>query len=265
VSNYRLRITKQLHGCGGSGPTYFKQVKFNQYADKLGFVVIYPSATHDYNCWDAATNATLTHNGGGDSLALVNMVKYTLQKYNGDPKMVFATGSSSGGIMSNVLAGAYPGACYHRANAVLYSMPAGRHKKAYFEFTVDLFAAISPFSGMPYACLLGSPASSPQAADEWAALVQAGYPGYTGPRPRMQIWHGKADLFVSYTNLKEQIKEWSTVLDVPFTKNETDSPLKGYTKMVFGDGTKMVAYSAEGVGHVVPTDEEVVLKWFGIM
>ncbi|CAK7218693.1 protein transport protein S31 [Sporothrix curviconia] len=67
-----------------------------------------------------------------------------------------------------------------------------------------------------------------------------------------------------YLNLEEEIKEWSTLLDVTYTKNMTSTPQAGYTEMVFGDGTKFVAYSAEGVGHTVPVHPQEDLKWFGI-
>jgi acetylxylan esterase len=238
-----------MHYCTGTASAYFKQNKLPSLADNHGYILIYPQATHDNNCFDAATNATLSHNGGSDSLSIVNMVKYTITKYNADPARVFATGSSSGAIMTNVLCGAYP----------------------------DVFAAGAAFSGMPFGCLAGSPGSSPTSADpdcangkhvyaatKWGDMVRGAYPGYNGSYPRMQLWHGTTDNVIYYQDLVEEVKEWSNVLRVSWTKNETDVPKKGYTRMVFGDGTKMVAYSAAGVGHFVPTDEGSVLSWFGI-
>ncbi|CAG8959821.1 hypothetical protein HYFRA_00001729 [Hymenoscyphus fraxineus] len=242
-------IIVAMHGCFDSGPAYSTQTKFPAQADKLGFILIYPSATRDNKCFDGNTQASLSHNGGSDSLSIVNMVKYTISKYNADPKKVFATGSSSGGIMSNVLAGAYP----------------------------DVFAAVAPFSGMPYGCLLNSGGSSPSSGDQncargrtqkspaqWGALVRSGFPGYTGSYPKMETWFGTADGVISYQMLIEQVKEWSNVFGVSWTRNETDNPVRGYTKMVFGDGTRFVAYSVQGVGHVVPTNETSVLDWFGL-
>jgi len=239
----------QLHPCGGSAQEYYSLNKFASLADQYGYIVIYPSATHDSNCWDAATNATLTHNGGSDSLSIVNMVKYTINKYKTDSTKVFMTGSSSGAIMTNVLAGAYP----------------------------DVFAAGAAFSGMPFGCLAGSPGSSPSSADpacangkhvytaaKWDSIVHSGYPGYNGSYPRMQLWHGTADTLILYQDLIEEIKEWSAVLGVTFTKNVTNTPLSGYTQMIYGDGKELVAYSAAGVGHFVPTDEATVLSFFGI-
>lgn len=54
------------------------------------------------------------------------------------------------------------------------------------------------------------------------------------------------------------------MLGLAFTKNNTDTPISGYTEMVYGDGTQYVAYSAAGVGHSVPKQENLVLKFFGI-
>jgi acetylxylan esterase len=42
----------------------------------------------------------LTHEGGGDSNTIANMVKWTLSEYKADAKKVFVTGSSSGAMMT---------------------------------------------------------------------------------------------------------------------------------------------------------------------
>lgn len=78
------------------------------------------------------------------------------------------------------------------------------------------------------------------------------------------MWHGTADNFVNYPNLAEEVKEWSGVMDVSWAKNVMDSSQMGYTQMVFGDGSRFTAYSAAGVGHMVPAHGSVDLKWFGI-
>jgi poly(3-hydroxybutyrate) depolymerase len=49
----------------------------------------------------------LTHEGGGDTQGLASTVKYTLDKYKGDASKVFVTGSSSGGMMTNVMVTTY--------------------------------------------------------------------------------------------------------------------------------------------------------------
>lgn len=49
-----------------------------------------------------------------------------------------------------------------------------------------------------------------------------------------------------------------------WTRNNTNTPISGYTQEIFGDGTQLVAYSAAGVSHNIPVREDDVLKWFGI-
>ncbi|KAK1713695.1 Alpha/Beta hydrolase protein [Colletotrichum lupini] len=243
-------IILALHGCGGSGAAYSRQAEYIPLSDAKGtFVVIYPSSSRDFNCWDVATTASLTRDGGGDSTGLANMIRYTIAQYGADPKRVFVTGSSSGCMMTNVLTATYP----------------------------DLFAATSCYSGVAAGCLAGSPGSSPISADptcanglvvktgeQWAAQVRAMYPGYNGSYPRVQTFHGTADSLVKYPNLAEQLKEWSTIHGVSFAKNNTNTPISGYTQIIYGDGTKLVGYSAQGVGHTVPVQEDQDLKWFGL-
>ncbi|KAJ4291231.1 hypothetical protein N0V88_006231 [Collariella sp. IMI 366227] len=238
-----------IHYCGGTGPAYANLTEYSSLADSKGFVVLYPTTNNDNHCWDVASTRSLTRNGGGDSTGLAHMVRWAIRKYRADPRRVFLTGISSGCLMSNVMAATYP----------------------------DLFAAASCYSGAAAGCLAGSPGSSPATADpacgagrivktpaEWAAVAGDMYPGYTGAYPRFQTWHGEADDFVSYPNLAEQLKQWSALLSVSFSHNVTDTPEPGYTKMVYGDGTKLVGYSARGVGHVVPAHETSDLEWFGL-
>jgi acetylxylan esterase len=177
------------------------------------------------------------------------MIKYTINKYAADPKKVFVTGTSSGCMMTNVMIATYP----------------------------DLISAATCYSGVAAGCLAGSPGASPGSADptcangqkiksqaEWGAIVRAMYPGYNGSYPRLATWHGTADSLVKYPNLGEQLKEWSGIHGVSFSKNVTNNPQNGYTQMVYGDGTKLVGYSAQGVGHVVPQHEADDLKWWGL-
>lgn len=44
-------------------------------ADKNGFIMIFPQTSN--NCWDVGSTKSLTHDGGGDTQAVAEMVKYT--------------------------------------------------------------------------------------------------------------------------------------------------------------------------------------------
>ncbi|KAK2058212.1 PHB depolymerase family esterase [Colletotrichum caudatum] len=242
-------IILALHLCGGSGQAYSQQANYITASEQKGFIVIYPSSTHDNNCWDVASNATLTHDGGGDSNGLANMVRYAIARYNADPKRVFVTGSSSGCMMTNVLSATYP----------------------------DIFAAATCYSGVAAGCVAGSPGSSPTTSNgkcanamviktgaQWADQVRDMFPGYTGNYPRIQTYHGTADGLVRPPNLGEQLKEWSTIHNVGLTTNVTNSPDLGYTRIIYGDGTRVQGISAQGAGHTVPVHVSEDLKWFGL-
>jgi acetylxylan esterase len=233
-----------LHYCGGTAQAYFTGTQYANLADSHGFMVIYPDAPDSGNCWDVHTTATLTHNGGGDSIAIASVVKYAIANYGVDKTRVYATGSSSGAMMTNVLMGAYP----------------------------DLFAAGSGFSGVPYGCFAGSGMWNSQCAQgqliktpqQWGDMVRNGYPGYTGTRPKFQFWHGTVDTTLSTPNFWEEIKQWTNVFGVSQTPtaNLTNNPIARYSRANFGPNVQAIL--AQGVGHGVPERADDVIAWFGL-
>lgn len=86
-----------LHECTATGTVYFESSPYAQLADQYGFIAIYPSSPHSGTCWDVSSKASLTHDGGGDSNSIANMVTYAISTWNVDSTRVFVTGSSSGG------------------------------------------------------------------------------------------------------------------------------------------------------------------------
>ena len=109
------------------------------------------------------------------------------------------------------------------------------------------------------ASILVSLVKTPQ---QWGDLVRGYDPGFRGPWPRMQIWHGTSDDIVVYQNFIEDLKQWSNLQDASFSGNSTNTPENGYTRMTYGDGSKLVGYSAKGVGHVVPVHPKQALAFF---
>jgi poly(3-hydroxybutyrate) depolymerase len=89
--------------------------------------MIYPSTPHMSNCWDVHSADSLTHGQGGDAAGIVSMVQYALETHGGDANRVFVMGFSSGGMMTNLLAGSYP----------------------------DVFAAGAAYSGVAFGCAAG--------------------------------------------------------------------------------------------------------------
>lgn len=233
-----------MHYCTGTAQAYFQGTQYANLADTHGFIVIYPNAPDSGGCWDVHTPQTLSHNAGGDSLGIVSQVRYAIQNYGVDASRVFATGTSSGAMMTNVLMGAYP----------------------------DVFQAGSAFSGVPFGCFAGPDMWNSQCAlgelimtpEQWGDLVRNAYPGYTGPRPKFQFWHGTVDTTLYPQNFWEDIKQWTNVFGVSQTptSNTTNDPLPGYSRASFGPNVQAIL--AQGVGHTVPEQANDVLNWFGL-
>jgi poly(hydroxyalkanoate) depolymerase family esterase len=243
-------ILVALHQCTGSGPGFFSGTQFASLADQFGFIVVYPSVTRSGSCWDVSSSQALTRNGGSDPVGIMSMITYTEQHFGGNPNQVYVTGASSGAMMTNVLLGDYPDV--FKAGAAFMGVPFG----CFFTGTVD---------GWNSACANGQVTNTPQA---WGNMVRAADPGYNGPRPRMQLWHGTADGTLNYVNFGEEIKQWTNVLGVSQTPFSTDTPQSGWTRTRYGSAgnVQVEAYSIAGAGHVLPETgmASFAISFFGL-
>src|SRR5262249_41670968 len=143
------------------------------------------------------SNKTWTRDGGGDSHAIRLMVKHAIDSYKGNADRVYATGDSSGAMMTELLLALYP----------------------------DVFKGGSAFAGMPAGCRGANESGNgggysgacgggtvTHTAQEWGDIARKLNPGYMGHRPRVQLFHGDADTTIRYANFTEAIKEWTNVL-----------------------------------------------------
>jgi poly(hydroxyalkanoate) depolymerase family esterase len=238
----KMPILVHLHAChatnGGQGMCSSGNA-FAQQADKYGFLMVCPSAVSSDQCWDVHSTADLTHGGtGSDVEGIMSAVNYVIANKNGDANRVYAAGYSSGGMMTNVLLGAYP----------------------------DVFKAGAAFAGVPFGCFaqgsvdsLGwsSTCANGQVnltAAQWGDLVRAAYPGYTGPRPRIELWHGTVDTTVNPVNLTNEIAQWTNVLGVSGTPTttENDTPQATWIRTRYIDSAGVIQVEAiqeTGKGH----------------
>lgn len=253
----RPPIVVAPHHCQGTGPGTFSEMSsLVSIANTSGFIMIFPEATGQ-NCWDAGSTRSLKHDGGGDTGAIVQMVKYTLAAYDGDPGRVYAVGGSSGGIMTEALLGVYPDV--FMAGVSLMGVPCGCWAEGYNDVTGT--GSTAQWSGP---CGGGNVTKTGQ---QWGDLVRSYYPGYTGHRPRLQHWHGTDDTILSYKNMAEDIKEWTNLLGLNETPSGTDTPRAGTTRQFWESScgyTVYEAFSMDGVGHAVPFDGPAVAAYFGL-
>ena len=237
------------HWCHGTAQDVFNYRSWAAAGDQYGFISIYPDSPNVADqCWDVSSKQSLTHDGGGDALGIVSMVRWAIKEYDADKERVFVTGTSSGAMMTNVLLGSYP----------------------------DVFAAGSAWAGVAFGCFAGegygvwSDACATgkiiKTGAEWAKLVKSAYPGYTGFRPKMQVLHGTKDNVLYPQNLEEEIKQWTSVFGVSEKAAEVtpNTPLAGWTSYRYGTGGKFEAFSAEGVDHNIPNQDDLVLDFFDL-
>src|SRR3569623_1848345 len=203
------------HFCGGSASAVFGQAQSGGLvaaADQYGFIMIFPQTTNaasSAKCWDVGSKASLTHDGGGDTQAVAQMVKYAVSNYKANGDRVYATGDSSGGMMTQALLAVYPDV--FKGGSSFAGVPAGCWS--------DGWSAASNWGGT---CAGGNDI---QTAQQWGDLVRGMYPGYTGHRPRVQLFHGDADPTINYKNFGESIKEWTNVLGLATAPTSTDTGL----------------------------------------
>jgi poly(hydroxyalkanoate) depolymerase family esterase len=196
-----------VHYCGGTAQAVFGQAQGGgivKAADQYGFIMVVPSSGR---CWDIVSNKTRTRDGGGDSHAIKPRVSYALQTYKANPDRVYSTGDSSGGMMTELLLALYPD--MFKAGAAFAGMPAGCRGP-------NESGSGGGYSG---ACAGGNVSHTPQ---EWGDIVRMMSPGYTGHRPRVQLFHGDMDPTIKYPNHTEGIKEWSNVLGLMMSPSMTD-------------------------------------------
>ncbi|MEO3926879.1 PHB depolymerase family esterase [Micromonosporaceae bacterium B7E4] len=247
-------IVVAMHGCGGSGPGFYSGSEFASQADRYGFVVIYPTATQQAgfgNCFDVWSAASKRRGGGSDPVSIMSMVTYVQRQYGGDPNRVYATGSSSGGMMTNAMLALYPDV--FKAGAAFMGVP------------FNCFANAADFPPQNSQCVNGRMDRTPQ---QWGDAVRQAYPGYSGARPRIQLWHGTNDTLVPFQLLQEAVDQWTNVHGLSLTPTSTDTPQANWNRRRWTSGgvTLLEAISVNGAGHSLPMSgmAQAAVQFFGL-
>jgi hypothetical protein len=139
-----------------------------------------------------------------------------------------------------------------------------------------VFRAGSAYAGVPFTCFAttdGSQWNSDCAhglviktAQQWGDAARAAFPGFDGPRPRMQLWHGTADAILFYPNFGEEIKQWTNVHGLSQTPATTDHPQPAWTRTTYAScaGPQVEAISEEGVTHNIAIQAAATVHFFGL-
>ena len=200
-----------LHGCIANAALYDDETGWPMLADRWDVALVFPeqSATNEptkcFSWWKPEDNAR----DQGEALSIKQMVDWMHVNRGTDPDRVYAMGHSGGGLFTSVLLATYP----------------------------DVFKAGAIVAGGAYKCggqeecTDGSVDKTPQ---EWGDLARSGFPGYTGPKPRVSIWHGTADTIMSPKNFPEVVEQWTSYHGIDLTP-DVDDEVKGYPHRVYKD------------------------------
>ncbi|MCX4572688.1 PHB depolymerase family esterase [Streptomyces sp. NBC_01571] len=222
-----------LHGCTQSASDYYSHSGWPKYADAYGFALVLPqtsSANNANSCFNWYQSSDYTR-GQGEALSVKQMVDYAIAHYGSAPGRVYVTGLSAGGAMTAVMLADYP----------------------------DVFAGGSIDSGIPAGCATDlssgltceySPVSkTPQ---KWGDAVRAASGGWSGPWPRVAVWHGSGDTTVNPANATESRDQWTNVWGMSQTPSSTTSLPGGTTQAVYNDISGKPAvetFTVSGMSH----------------
>lgn len=225
-----------LHGCGQRAQEYADNAGWRKFADADGFALVVAeqqSANNLSRCFNWFEPGDVAR-GGGEALSIRQMVDHTLGSLAADPDRVYVTGLSAGGAMTASLLAAYP----------------------------DVFAGGAVIAGVPHGCASGMLGAfscmypgRAETARTWGDRVRAAYPGYTGRRPAVSLWHGGADHTVATANLAESVKQWTNVLGGDQQPDATSQLPAGTTRSVYDTGAgapPVIGYLTPGNGHGTP-------------
>ncbi|MEU8254943.1 PHB depolymerase family esterase [Micromonospora inaquosa] len=223
-----------LHGCVQNASGYFANSGWQKYADQWKFALIVaqqPASNNANSCFNFFEAGDTTR-GQGEALSIKQMVDHAKSNFGVNGSRVYVSGLSAGGAMSAVMLATYP----------------------------DVFAAGSIIAGIPYRCatsMVNAFSCMNPGADKtpaaWGNLVRGAYSGYTGPRPRVAIWHGTSDTTVTPLNGTESRDQWTNVRGVSQTPTSTSS-LPGNTSLEVYGNDDVRLYRISGMGHGTPVD-----------
>lgn len=94
-----------FHGGGGDGAGIERTTRFSQLADREGFIVVYPDGL--WKNWNDGREPTVSraHRENADDVGFVSaLIDAVSMDHRVDPKRIYATGISNGGIFSHYLA-----------------------------------------------------------------------------------------------------------------------------------------------------------------
>ena len=168
-----------LHGCTQTADVFRQQTRWDQVAEKQGFIVVFPqqsSRANQLSCWNFFRD---TQRGSGEPATIAGLAQYIGREYSINSRRIYVAGFSAGGAMASVMAATYP----------------------------DVFAAVGVGSGCEYgatAACAGFKGIDPQVAGQNAYQAMGGK-GHVMP---FVVFQGDADTTVPPVNATQVVQQW---------------------------------------------------------
>lgn len=235
----RRPLVVVLHGCYGSA----EQISlsgWNEMAREHKFYVLYPEQKTEnnsikcFNWFQPENSKTET----GEAYTIKEMIDKMIRDYRIDKRRIYVAGFSSGAFMAVVMGATYP----------------------------ELVSGISTVSGGPYGCtsykdagdgfldctIQGSDITPESLKDK---IIQRFNPKRRKLKwPRISIWHGSLDNYISLNNQTEAMKQWTELHGIEHKPSATeiinDSIIHNeYKKQNL---TLVETYTFVNMGHSIP-------------
>lgn len=231
-SSYRagtpMPLLVALHGCTENDVGFDLLSGWSAEAERRGFIVVFPdqsSLVNPATCWNWYLE-TNQHRGFGEPAIIAGITARMRSQYTVDPKRIYTTGVSAGGVMTNIMAVTYP----------------------------DVFAATSVMAGCEYDCdvlqLQTAQESGRKALREMGSRAR--------PVPAI-VFQGTADLVVPPSTAYRVAEQWTVVAG---TDAVADTVVRGqvpggrtYTHLTYRTATGqplIEQYMIDGAGHAYP-------------
>lgn len=229
------------HGCGQTAQQMATTSGWLTLADRHKIALVFPQTSTQnepqggcFRTWQAAHHTR----GAGEALSVRQMITRMRTLYPAiSAARIHMTGMSSGGHLTNVMLATYP----------------------------EVFASGAPQSSFPYKCATtfaqvalcaSGGRQNTHTAQMWGNLARSGYPGYTGPRPKVLIWHGGSDPLMYLSNQYMQVMQWTNAHGIDATADWVDYVL-GRPRISYRTGageTRVQTITVQGMGHAVAVD-----------
>lgn len=228
-----------LHGCTQDAQGYADNSGLPQLADRHGFLVVFAETTTANNmnkCFNWFQTGD-SRRGQGEAASIRQMAAHTVSAFGADAQRTYVTGLSAGGAMTSVMLAAYPDV--FRAGAVVAGLPFG----------------CADDVGSAYTCMNPGVDSTPA---QWAQRVRDGFPSWSGPWPRVAVWHGDKDTTVVPRNADELRDQWTALHGLSQTPGRTSVIGPNSTRheeYLATDGSVAVEVNrVPAIGHGTPVD-----------